>query len=86
MKQSFLFVCIRLFIQTSTYAWIQTCISFTSYVHRRMCITGDYFEYYSGIQLKGNEGEMHGTFQMVTVEDNNKFEAEVAPFKVNAPR
>lgn len=51
-----------------------------------MCITGDYFEYYSGIQLKGNEGEMHGTFQMVTVEDNNKFEAEVAPFKVNAPR
>ena len=41
---------------------------------------GQSFEYTSGCPLSTSFGSMHGSYQMVVSETNERFDAEIAPF------
>ena len=45
---------------------------------------GEAFEYTSACPLTTPYGTMHGAYQMVR-EDGSRFDAEIAPFELNAP-
>ena len=46
---------------------------------------GEAFQYTSGTMLETPVGTMHGSYQMVT-DDGTKFDAEIIPFTLAAPR
>jgi len=52
--------------------------------HQPVLKPGESFEYTSGCPLHAPYGTMHGTYHMVR-EDGSAFEAEIAPFELEAP-